>query len=88
MVSSIVLPPALSARLSPRRAYELWTMKWAHASCSWRPLGYIWWAKAAQRWATTLQAESGYFSVRCLDTHVAIMYVEERVVLRLDFDTA
>lgn len=86
MVSSILLPDALSIYLfrecSPM---SLWPITWG-AGPKWRPIGYVWYAKGAKRWLTTLQCDGGYFVVRCAHgKETAIMYVENRVVLRLDF---
>ena len=87
MVCSILFPEALSSQLPIEcSTCTLWPVSWG-AGPHWRPLGYVWYARGLKRWLTTLQAETGYFTMRCAHGFdIASMYVENRVVLRLDFD--
>jgi len=86
MVSSILLAPAFAALFDPARAYALWPLS-PSARIRFRPLGYLWHVAAPHptpggTWRSTLQADLGYFVVRCGRRDVAVMYVENRVVLR------
>ena len=87
MVSGFLFPAPLAAAFDPRFSYALWPLRWG-AAPPWRPLGYIWWMRGNRRWGATLQGEDGgYYVVRVEQTgeDVAVVYIERRVMLRLEF---
>lgn len=48
------------------------------------PFGRIWWMSGKRRWGTDLaHVQTAYLDVRVENQTVAIMYVENRVVLKL-----
>jgi len=84
MVSSFLISPAYVGALNKHAHYELFLLTPATKIGALLPVGHLWFHKRTKTWKNTLRVGVGYLLMKINGFAVGTMYVEQRVVLKME----
>ena len=84
MVSSFCISPTHLGTLNKHAHYELFLLTPATKIGALLPVGHLWFHKHTKTWKNTLRVGIGYLLMKINGFAVGTMYVERRVVLKME----